>query len=404
MFTKTTIKLYLRRFNAMKRSLLAAVVTGLLLFPALSFAGVAGGSHDLRTWAGPGGAQDLCFACHIPHNAFGTNLWARDLTGLPFSGVQQMCYSCHNGTVTPIGGTNIFNTDPAIENHLTVGTDCSGDNACHDVHDQNPTPGGRFVVVTETNGSYCETCHDATMFPGAEGWGDHTAGITHYTNGVDFTCNQCHSIHGALALTTPIPGLTNPIILAEQITGGQGYGAFCIDCHEDGTVPPSPMPGTGGEISGDLATYFESDESGNELRHPTFTSDGTFDMSGCDVCHDVHDPAGTADPYILQATNDFSDWCQTCHDGVDGPTVGGSSHPVDQAPSDAGMNPPTLPWSDEIDDDNDIGNLPDYPGAIPSQIVCESCHSAHRLGVAGYFIRVANTSANEICSACHSDN
>ncbi|MEE9552692.1 MAG: hypothetical protein V3W18_00230, partial [candidate division Zixibacteria bacterium] len=139
---------------------------------------------------------------------------------------------------------------------------------------------------------------------------------------------------------------------------------------------------------------------------PTTTNDGTDDMSGCNVCHIIHDPAATADPYILQATNDFSDWCQSCHAGGSAPSVGASSHDVDLEPSDINMNNANLPWSDEIDDDNDVLNDPDYPSATPSMIVCESCHSAHRAGVSGYFLRVANTVANEICGSggCHSTN
>jgi hypothetical protein len=203
------------------------ILLGLFLaaIPATGFAAVQGSDHDMTT-----AAEQLCFACHVPHNAEGATLWARDLTANPFSGVQALCYTCHDGGVTSIGFTTVF--DVAKEQHATVGADCSGAGACHDVHDQNPNGTGKFTVagVTQTNNSYCETCHDATPFSGAEVWGDHTAGITHFTNGTTFTCNQCHTIHGATAQTLNPVGLTNPILLDDNEPGGF-YGAFCISCH-----------------------------------------------------------------------------------------------------------------------------------------------------------------------------
>ena len=162
----------------MKKFLLVVLGLTLMAVPVIGYGAVQNSDHDMT-----GGGEELCFACHIPHLAQGTTLWSRDLTGNPFSGVQALCFTCHDGNVTSIGLTTVF--DAAKEQHATVGTDCSGAGGCHDVHTQNPNGSGKFTVagVELTNGSYCETCHDATPFSGAEALGNHTAGVTHFTNG-----------------------------------------------------------------------------------------------------------------------------------------------------------------------------------------------------------------------------
>jgi hypothetical protein len=351
-------------------------------------------------------AEQLCFACHVPHNAEGATLWARDLTANPFSGVQALCYTCHDGGVTSIGFTTVF--DVAKEQHATVGADCSGAGACHDVHDQNPNGTGKFTVagVTQTNNSYCETCHDATPFSGAEVWGDHTAGITHFTNGTTFTCNQCHTIHGATAQTLNPVGLTNPILLDDNEPGGF-YGAFCISCH-NGSAPAEAALGTGGVAASDIFDYSEATNDGTETKHPTTSTTGPNPVNGCDMCHDVHDPLGTAYGYILADDNTDSGYCESCHDGAQAPGVGANTHPV-AIPADASMNnglSPALPWANQIDEDGTAGV--DWSGATANRMVCETCHSVHRDGSTGpeaeYFLRWENGTNNQLCTACHTTN
>lgn len=381
----------------MKRLRITLAIMALVMAPAVVLGGVAGSDHDLT-----GQGQKLCFACHIPHNALGDKLWASTPSGT-FTGVADLCYTCHDGSVTTVGTQTAF--DAAKEQHATVGPDCSGEGACHDVHNQNPNGTGRFVVVTETNGSYCESCHDATQFPGAEGLGDHTAGLTHYTNGSTFTCNQCHTIHGATAQTTNPPGLTNPILLADNQTGA-AYGDFCISCH-NGTAPAAAAEGTGGVAATDVFNYSEILNDGTEAKHPTMTTTGPTPVGGCNKCHDVHDPTATGTlQYLLQADNTDSQFCVSCHSAGGAPAVGANSHYLG-VPTDVNMNSgltPALPWANQIDEDGVVGA--DYPSATANSLVCETCHSVHRQGYSvtpSYFLR-DNNSNNEICQACHTAN
>ena len=382
----------------MKKLLTFVIVLTIISLPMTSFANVAGSDHDLT-----GSGTQLCFACHVPHNAGGANLWSSTPSGT-FSGVQDLCYTCHDGSVTTVGTTTAF--DAAKEQHAAVGTDCSGDGACHDVHTQNPNNTGKFLVVTETNGNYCETCHGATPFSGAEGLGDHTAGITHFTNGGTFTCNQCHTPHGATNQTTNPAGLTNPILLADNQPGAY-YGAFCISCH-NGTAPAVAAAGTGGVSATDVFDYAQAIADGTETKHPTITTTGLTPTNGCNLCHDVHDPAATATGYLLTADNTNSAFCTSCHNATGAPPVGANTH-YTGIPTDITMNnglTPALPWANQIDEDGTAGT--DWSGATANMMVCETCHSVHRQGNTGvdgaYFLRHENGLTNQLCQACHTAN
>jgi predicted CXXCH cytochrome family protein len=382
----------------MKKLCAIAVGFALLTLPMTVLAGVQSSDHDLT-----GGGQKLCEACHTPHNALGANLWASTPSGT-FSGVQDLCYTCHDGGVSSVGVTTVF--DITKEQHATVGTDCSGAGACHDVHNQNPNLTGKFTVagVALTNGSYCETCHDATQFTGAEGLGDHTAGLTHFTDGVNFTCNQCHTVHGATPQGSNPAGLTNPILLANN-DDGTTYGLFCASCHA-GTPPAEAVPGTGGENSADPFVYTMATNDGTETKHPTTSAA----VGGCDHCHDVHDPTATAYGYLLTADNANSAFCASCHTGGGAPAVGANTH-YTGVPSNTGMNTgltPPLPWADQIDEDAVAANTADWATATANSMVCETCHSVHRKGNTGpdaqYFLRHENGSTNQLCTACHTAN
>lgn len=384
----------------MKRLLACLAGLAVLTAPAVGLAAIQGSDHDLT-----GSGEKLCFACHIPHNALGDKLWASTPSGT-FTGVQDLCYTCHDGTVTSIGATTAF--DPLKEQHKNLGaTDCSAPTgACHNVHTQNPNGTGRFLnaLLTETQGSWCVDCHDATPWTGAEVHGDHTAGITHFTNGTTFTCNQCHTAHGATAQTTNPGSLTNPILLDDNQTGAF-YGTFCISCH-GGTAPTEAVTGTGGVASSDPFDYSEATNDGTEWKHPTTSTTGSTPVGGCNKCHDPHDPGGTANSYILMADNTDSGYCVSCHGAAGAPPVGANTH-YTGTPSNVNMNnglTPALPWANQIDEDGNVGA--DYPGNTANEMVCQTCHSVHRQGyqVASAYLLRDDNSNNEICRACHTSN
>ncbi|PIQ89521.1 MAG: hypothetical protein COV72_02540 [Candidatus Omnitrophica bacterium CG11_big_fil_rev_8_21_14_0_20_42_13] len=341
-------------------------------------AGVANTDHDMYA-EGKGTDPNVCGYCHIPHNAVGNKIWSdwgneAQLTSGPSSPIGNMCYTCHDGTATNAGQTTVFNT--ALQQHKVGGTaDC---NSCHTVHDNT---NGKFVGIVATQSAntefatYCETCHDATQYPGAEIHGDHIAGSEHpYKDTgalLDTSCNACHQMHGAVNYTTG--SLTNPILKADNTDS-----AFCAGCH------PAKIQATSGAN-----------------KHPAnLTSGGAWGKVDCQACHDVHQPNDPGRPFVLLDDNVDSAYCLSCHDAsstTNGPKIGANSHPVGVGFSVTPTDPTLTPAGDAIDDNNTGG--PDYPGNS-SSIVCESCHSIHSKGVAAPLLRIT-AGAGTLCINCH---
>jgi predicted CXXCH cytochrome family protein len=389
----------------MKQILFAVAGLVLLsLIPATSMAGVVGSSHDLH--AGDTTAA-VCATCHIPHNALGEKLWADTVGDTTAWGlVGALCYTCHDGSVSDSGLTTVFDT--TLQQHKTVGSGCSdATGGCHDVHNQNPNGTGQFLLVTQVSNSYCIDCHDDNPLR-SNSLGDHrtSAGGNHKTTAT-FKCEQCHTPHGATAQGNNPGSLTHPILLADNHPSAGSYGAFCVDCHQDGTAPSAAVGGTGGQVSSDTAQYVETVFNGDQIKHTT--QGGNDNITGCNYCHDVHG-AGSADSTtLLKSANDNSAYCKSCHEtGGNVPGVGGRSHTVQAAASNATMNTGgsyEKPWADEINDD-DAGGV-DYAGGTADYIVCESCHSVHRKGFSGTdegnLLRAPNGVNNTVCRECHTD-
>ena len=398
----------MRRFQNIT---LAALV--ICLAPVAAHALVTGTLHDMSGYTGSAVTAKLCQACHTPHNA-GSTLWAMTPSGT-FTGVQDLCYTCHDGTITSVGSATAFST--TLETHTTTGSDCSGGtNSCHDVHDNT---NGKFLTVTpDANGVYCTSCHGSgSSLVG----GDHLAGSMHFTNAT-FTCNNCHAPHGAVMQTDgtqvyPYGDVASgkPILLADNNAGGE-YGTMCISCHNN----QAPFAG----VVGDVYDYQENTNDGSESQHPTYTTSlsanwGTM-MIGCVECHDVHDSGGAVTgngtgSFLLSVENTHSASCIACHDGTMGPDTAASASSSHYVGIVGGGNVGTtanganLPWGNQLDEDGAATNgTPDFALNTANTMMCETCHSVHKNGVTGagqgYFLRVANGAGNDLCRTCHSAN
>ena len=358
------------------------IALGVLFFtPCISYAGVANSPHDMYS-TGKGTNPNVCSYCHIPHNAAGDKIWSDwgnevQLTGGSSTVIGNMCYTCHDGTVTDVGQNTVFNTYYQ-QHEISAGKDC---NMCHTVHDNT---NGMFSIVPKTQSTntamatYCETCHDSTMYTGAEALGDHLAGTEHpYKDDggvLDWSCNICHMMHaGAQGSTEEV---SNPI-LRVTITDS----IFCQWCHYDKM-----------SVEGDGVTQ-------DHTQHPANL--GYFNSWGkveCRSCHDVHQPDVTGRAALLVDDNVDSAFCVTCHEEtstINGPAIGGNSHPVGAAFTTIG----DTPSGSDIDDDDD--GSPDYPGNS-EVIVCETCHSVHDKNADAPALRVTNE-ASALCVNCHSD-
>lgn len=380
----------------MKKLLIAAAGLFLLSLPMASFAGVSGTPHDMSAYAGGGTVtEELCFGCHIPHGAQGDKLWAMDTTGhttgmLPF---EALCYTCHDGSIATL--YDVFDKADGLVDHTMVGSDCSGDGACHDVHNQ-PVADGKFLAEGfGAGGSGCENCHDATVFAGAPA-ADHTVAGNHVIGaGVGNAGLACEDCHGAHTGVTQGDGTNNSyILLANNHPTGGAYGAICVACHNN----QAPFAG----YVTDIFNYAQTTVDGTEASHPTYG--GTFSMTGCNECHDVH--STTDNGYLLTVAHHdaATDMCTSCHTsaGNGAPGVGDGTHFTGDIASWTGA-PGSLPWAATIDDDGVTGA--DWASATADLMVCETCHSVHKNGNAGYFLRIAQTNQNELCTtSCHDAN
>lgn len=378
----------------MKKLLLAVVGIALLSIPMTSFAGVAGSPHDMSLYGGGGTpTKELCFGCHVPHLALGEKLWAQDTTGavagmLPY---ERLCYTCHDGTIATL--YDIFDKDDGLIDHKMVGSDCSGTGACHDVHNQ-PAVGGDFLAEgIGPNGSRCENCHDESVFSGAPAEDHAITGLNHTMGAAagGLGCENCHGAHSGAV--QGVPANNTNILLVDNEPAGAAWGKICVDCHNN----VSPFGG----IVTEVFNYAELVVDGTEDKHPTFG--GVFSLTGCNECHDPHQAVDNG--YLLNTAHHdaATDMCITCHtaDGDGAPGTGSGTHFTGDI-SAFGGTPGVLPWADGIDDDGNTG--PDWSNAGSDQMVCESCHSVHKNGNAGYFLRIANTDQNELCTQCHDAN
>jgi len=111
---------------------------------------VAGTPHDVASPDAP-----VCTYCHIPVDPEGKALWeGKPNAGGAFSGLKPLCFSCHDGTVSALGSSYVF--DPTRPEHLSQpglrGQDCD---RCHDPHDSGY---GKFLKLPG-GAMFCRNCH-----------------------------------------------------------------------------------------------------------------------------------------------------------------------------------------------------------------------------------------------------
>lgn len=379
------------RYEGMKK-LLALAIVALFVLPIVANAGIDGTEHDMVGFAQGTFKKELCQACHLPHNAGSDKLWAQGYT-TTYSDLRDLCVTCHDGSIATSGtsGTGYFVFSTTSINHIpTNGSACSGPDACHDIHNQL-SAGNNFLKVSTSvtvSGSYCASCHNNTTITGVGGTpvADKTGTDNHVygTYGTETViCETCHYVHGAADQTGTTPD--SYILRADNATPGD----ICVSCHNS----------TSTDVN-DAWDYNLTDGSMHPITSATYSS--TFG-DGCESCHTVHGGSGT---YVLKADNLESAYCTSCHNGTTGPAVG-NSHPMLAAAntSAAGITMGSYPISSTLDEDgDDVYTGVDF-GSTNDYLICESCHSVHKSGVAGTkLLRGAMGAQNTLCDDCHAQN
>lgn len=188
---------------------------------------VPGTQHDLAI---PG--ESVCVACHIPWGREEEVLWAeKPNSSGDFSGLRPLCYSCHDGTVTPIGA---FAFDLSRPLHLrdagVKGADCD---RCHDAHG---TPYAKFLKLPG-GANFCQNCHSRA------GPANHPVDINVRAAGIEPADTHWDPYRNDLRGTR----------LWNQEGTGQGDSMKCLTCHathggepntEFNTLPLSSLDGS----------------------------------------------------------------------------------------------------------------------------------------------------------------
>jgi len=183
--------------------------------------GIDGSAHDFVGTAWYGAEDEICIACHTPHNSetsvTNAPLWNHQLSVATYTtytsptmdaqtqqprGPTKLCLSCHDGTVAldnfggKVGTTN-------INESANLGIDLSND------HPVSVEWKHQDLI---TSGAFCTNCHfgaprEVVFFrPGGSGpiW---------------IECATCHDVHNKT---------NHPKLLRKSMVGSE----LCLTCHE----------------------------------------------------------------------------------------------------------------------------------------------------------------------------
>ena len=301
--------------------------------------------QQLSSQSGP------CSACHIPHNAAGKKLWAKQLD--PGILASQMCLTCHgkdSGYENKRIGrhSHPVNIDSSPQKLLTGnlplfsadGTKNAAGRVqcftCHDVHRWNPgavadkgkkdiegDASNSFLrMANGTSSALCIACHNDKKEVITT---DHNLKITAPTakNLQQFTvresgpCGVCHIPHNAAGRR----------LWARRLKPGDFASQACIGCHDQNVGFPTKLIG---RYSHPLGVGLPSKISITE-KLPLFSANSTGNSAGkvqCLTCHDAHrwNPLEPTDnigknlegdgssSFLRIASGQSSALCLACHD------------------------------------------------------------------------------------------
>jgi hypothetical protein len=213
---------------------------------------IKGSAHDFSAqgWSG----QQICLACHTPHNgATGAQqiapLWGHDTTAATFTtytgvagsgatagttsmdatvlqptGTSLLCLSCHDGTVAvdsfggkSNGGGTVFIGTLRATADLT--TDLSNDHPISFTYD---------AALARTDGSLFDPTVQVVTTLASPSGGVRTGTIDQVLlEGSKVECSSCHDVHNTFTGPAPAAGAASNMLLKISLTNSD----LCLACH-----------------------------------------------------------------------------------------------------------------------------------------------------------------------------
>lgn len=197
--------------------LCVCAMVSIMMVAQIAKAGIATTKHDLSTGNNTsykGSSDQICVACHTPHNASATQLvplWNHTSTATTFTlytsgtlnatvgqptGSSKACLSCHDGSVAANAFTGNTALAASITGDANLGTTLANDHPISFDYAAAQALDSGLVVPTSTSLV--------------------VAGIPLYSGNLE--CASCHNVHDN----------TNSPFLRASNTGS----ALCLKCHE----------------------------------------------------------------------------------------------------------------------------------------------------------------------------
>ena len=302
-----------------------------------------------------------CGACHIPHNAAGNHIWAKNLSGEK-DFVSQLCTGCHSENASAqskLIGSSYHPVDVTLEKfNITTALplyDSEGNKTadgrivcttCHEPHIWDPNNAVVNYTFKNTEGdasnsflrkanspfsALCESCHTDNAFIDGT---DHDLNVTSpdaknilgQTVKESGQCGVCHLVHNSSNKIKLWARPYGPISERESI-----MNSLCTSCHSKSSIAEQKIPA--------IATHPEDRLINNILRcergaidfTPIYDEDGKEINVGnisCPSCHNAHQwsplvkQKGVGKNLEGKATNSFlrnvsyNNICIDCH-GLD---------------------------------------------------------------------------------------
>jgi hypothetical protein len=231
------MKLYIRKL----RYLLGGVAAcSLGLASTAGMAGtIVGSPHDFSGAGWNNADQQICVACHTPHNAADPSvlttapLWNHAVTTQTFTmysrstlngsitgqpdGVSLLCLSCHDGTVAvdSFGGATGTNFMGTINADANLGTDLSNDHPISITYNA--------TTASADGALHDPTATNVTIGTGGDKTRTGTIATVMLSNGT-VQCSSCHDVHNSFT----VPDASGGFPLLKVSKNGS---ALCLTCH-----------------------------------------------------------------------------------------------------------------------------------------------------------------------------